>query len=139
MLEKTDANKEEEQNDDRLLWTINETAKQLALSQKSVRRLIDKGEIAFIKFERAIRIEKQSVYHFIEAHRQYNSGCVESAVRDPTGERLCRIEISKTQRWKYLRKSVLQDQYHNKWSKTTTLYSGENLKRSEAVRGQMER
>ena len=95
MLEKTDANKEEEQNDDRLLWTINETAKQLALSQKSVRRLIDKGEIAFIKFERAIRIEKQSVYHFIEANRQYNGGCVESAVRDPTGERLCRIEISK--------------------------------------------
>ena len=95
MLEKTDANKEEEQNDDRLLWTINETAKQLALSQKSVRRLIDKGEIAFIKFERAIRIEKQSVYHFIEAHRQYNSGCVESAVRDPTGERSCRIEIPK--------------------------------------------
>ena len=95
MLEKTDANKEEEQNDDRLLWTINETAKQLSVHPKTVSRLIEKGEIPFVKIGSGIRIEKQSVYHFIEAHRQYNSGCVESAVRDPTGERLCRIEISK--------------------------------------------
>ena len=95
MLENTDANKEEKQNDDRLLWTINETAKQLSVHPKTVSRLIEKGEIPFVKIGSGIRIEKQSVYHFIETRRKYNSGCVESAVRDPTGDRLCRIEISK--------------------------------------------
>ena len=95
MLDKTDANKEEKQNDDRLLWTINETATKLSVHPKTVSRLIEKGEIPFVKIGRGIRIEKQVVYHFIEANSQYNGGCVESAVRNPTGDRLCRIEILK--------------------------------------------
>jgi excisionase family DNA binding protein len=95
VLEKTDANKEEKQNDDRLLWTINETATKLSVHPKTVSRLIEKGEIPFVKIGRGIRIEKQVVYHFIEANSQYNSGCVESAVRNPTGDRLCRIKTPK--------------------------------------------
>jgi excisionase family DNA binding protein len=89
VLENTDANKEEKQNDDRLLWTINETAKQLSVHPKTVSRLIEKGEIPFVKIGSGIRIEKQSVYHFIESQRAYNNDCAGLAMRDPQGERKC--------------------------------------------------
>ena len=94
MLEKTDAHKEEEQNDDRLLWTVNETATKLSVHPKTVSRLIEKGEIPFVKIGSGIRIEKQVVYHFIEANSQYNSGCVE-LVSSLTGENVCN-SISET-------------------------------------------
>jgi len=74
--------------DDALLWTMEEAAQKLAVSPKSIRRLIDKGEIAFIKVGSALRIEKQSVYHFIEVKRQYNNQCVELA-SSLTGENIC--------------------------------------------------
>ena len=57
-------------------------------------KIIEKGEIPFVKIGSGIRIEKQSVYHFIEANSQYNGGCVE-LVSSLTGENVCN-SISET-------------------------------------------
>ena len=88
MTELTPIKEEITTKDDALLWTMEQTAEKLAVSPKSIRRLIDKGEIAFIKVGRTLRIEKQSVYHFIEVKRQYNTQCVE-LVSSLTGENKC--------------------------------------------------
>ena len=83
------------QSDEQILFTVDQTANLLQVSAKTVSRLVQAGDLPSVRIGRSIRIEKQSVYHFIETRRQYNSGYVESAVRDPTGDRLCRIEILK--------------------------------------------
>jgi excisionase family DNA binding protein len=83
------------ENEEVLLWTLEATADVLSVHPKTVSRLAKSGQLSAIYIGRSIRIEKQSVYHFIESQRQYNHSCVESAVRDPTGERICRIEIPK--------------------------------------------
>jgi len=83
------------QSDKPILFTVDQTANLLQVSAKTVSRLVHAGDISSVRIGRSIRIEKQSVYHFIESQRQYNHSCVESAVRDPTGERICRIEIPK--------------------------------------------
>ena len=79
---------EYEDNKDRLLWTRQETARQLSISLKKVSDLIDKGALPVVRIGRCIRIERQSVYHYIESNREYNSGCVES-VLSQSGESLC--------------------------------------------------
>ena len=84
-----------ETTNETLLWTIEETARQLSVHPKTVNRLTDKGELPVVRIGRAKRIEVQAVHHFISNQREYNSKCVESAVRNPTGERACRIETRK--------------------------------------------
>ena len=83
------------QSDEQILFTVDQTSNLLQVSAKTVSRLVQAGDLPSVRIGRSIRIEKQSVYHFIETRRQYNSGCVESAVRDPTGDRLCRIKTPK--------------------------------------------
>ena len=75
-------------NDGKLLWTINETAKHLAVHVKTVARLIDKGELPSLRIGRCIRVPKQAVLDWVEAQTRYNSRCVES-VLSHTGESLC--------------------------------------------------
>ena len=75
-------------NDEKLLWTINETAKYLAVHVKTVARLIDKGELPSLRIGRCIRVPKRAVLDWVEAQTRYNWGCVES-VLSHTGESLC--------------------------------------------------
>ena len=76
---------------ERLLWTLGEVAKQLNVSTRTVSRLIEKGELSTIRIGRSVRIEMQALNHFLDNCRHYNESRVESAVRNPTGERACRI------------------------------------------------
>ena len=85
--------KADDQNN--LLWTKNEVAKQLNVSTRTVPRLIQGGKLPRIQFGRNVRIEIQAVHHFLNEQREYNGECVESAVRNPTGERACRIGTRK--------------------------------------------
>ena len=72
-----------------LLLTVSAVAKLLSFCERTVRRLIKNGQLSFVRVGRSIRIEKQSVYHFIEANREYNNNCAGLAMRDPQGERKC--------------------------------------------------
>ena len=76
-------------DDDKLLWTINETAEYLAVHTKTVSRLIDQGELPSLRIGRCIRVPKQAVLDWIEAQTRYNSRCAGLAVRHPKGERKC--------------------------------------------------
>ena len=84
-----------DEDHEKILWTMEQVAKQLSVSTKTISRLIQKGKLPSIRFGRNVRIEKQAVYHFIEREREYNVQCVESAVWNPTGERACRIGTRK--------------------------------------------
>ena len=79
-------------NDEKLLWTINETAKHLAVHVKTVSRLIDKGELPSLRIGRCIRVPKQAVLDWVEAQTRYNSMCVGSAVQ---GASTCHISARK--------------------------------------------
>ena len=74
-------------NDEKLLWTINETAKYLAVHAKTVARLIDKGELPSLRIGRGIRVPKQAVLDWVESQIRYNSRCAGLVVRNPKGER----------------------------------------------------
>ena len=84
-----------EESNEKLLWSIEEVADQFDVCTKTISRLIDNGELPVVRFGRIIRIRIQAVHHFLEQREQYNGRGVESAVRNPTGERLCRIETPK--------------------------------------------
>jgi excisionase family DNA binding protein len=50
-----------------LLWSIDETARQMGgLSTRTIRRLIDRGEIPSVKIGRSLRIPAQAVHDWIE-------------------------------------------------------------------------
>ena len=79
-------------NDEKLLWSINETAKHLAVHIKTVSRLIEKGELPSLRIGRCIRVPKQAVLDWVESQTRYNSMCVGSAVQ---GASTCHISASK--------------------------------------------
>ena len=87
MSNTTEVNRE----DDVLLWTVSETARQLAVCQRTVSRLIDQGALPIISIGRRKYVSKQVVLDWVESQTRYNLGCVGSTVRDPKGERSCRI------------------------------------------------
>ena len=74
-----------------LLYTKSKVAFLLGVSLRTVDRLIEREELPVVRIGRTVRIEIQAVHHFISNQREYNGQCVESAVRNPTGERSCRI------------------------------------------------
>ena len=80
-----------EKNSERILWTKKEVAEQLHVSTKTISRLIAKGELPFIQIGSSIRVHQTDVVAFVESQKRYNLGCVGSTVRDPKGERSCRI------------------------------------------------
>ena len=84
-----------ENPDEKLLWTMDQVADQFGVCTKTISRLIDNDELPVVRIGRSIRIRIQAVHHFLEQREQYNGRGVESAVRNPIGERLCRIETPK--------------------------------------------
>jgi excisionase family DNA binding protein len=50
------------------LYTVKETAKQLASSEKTVRRLIDRGELRSHNIGRSIRIDHEDLAAFLGSH-----------------------------------------------------------------------
>lgn len=51
------------------LLTVKQVAERLAISEKTVRRLIDAGELPIIRFGRLIRITPADLDRFIAARR----------------------------------------------------------------------
>ena len=79
------------ESNERSLWTMQQTAEALSVSVKTVSRLIADGELPAIRIRSRIRIQKTDVFDFLECQKRYNLGCAGSTVRDPKGERSCRI------------------------------------------------
>ena len=71
------------------LLTVPDVANMLSVSERTVRNLIARNDLAAIRIGRAVRIEKQSVYHFIQDRRAYNGERAGLAMRNPQGERIC--------------------------------------------------
>jgi excisionase family DNA binding protein len=76
------------EHDDKLLWTINYIAEQLAVDRKTISRLIAKGELPVVQIGRSKRVPKQAVLDWVESQTRYNLGCVES-VQSSQGESTC--------------------------------------------------
>ena len=72
-----------------ILWTVEGTANQLMVSSKTVKRLIEEGELPIVPIRGCIRVPKQAVLDWVESQTRYNLGCVGLAVRHPKGERKC--------------------------------------------------
>lgn len=54
-----------------LLWTLNETAQQLGgVSIRTVRRMVDRGEISPVRVGRLLRILPESVHAFVAAQTE---------------------------------------------------------------------
>lgn len=51
-------------------YTISEVAEHLKVSPKTVRRWIDRGELAAHRFSRQIRVSETDMAAFIAAHRK---------------------------------------------------------------------
>lgn len=64
-----------------LLWTFKETATQLGgVSERSVRRMVERGELSLVRVGRLVRIVPESVHAFVagQAGQAHNSACVGS-------------------------------------------------------------
>src|SRR5450756_1164796 len=64
-----------------MLWSLNETAKQLGgVSVRSVRRMVERGELSLVRVGRLVRIVPESVYAYVAGNTQqaHNSDCVGS-------------------------------------------------------------
>ena len=74
-----------EEINETILLTTQEVATQLNVSQRTVARRINNGELPIIKIGRSIRVSKADVINFVEQQRRYNLECVES-VQSSKGE-----------------------------------------------------
>ena len=109
---------------DTLLYTRQQAAMALNVSERTLDRLREKGEISAIRIGRSVRIETQAVHHYLEVRRAYNGRRVESAVRNPTGESICRIGTRKDVKMAVSTKVRTTRSASPQMKKTTTLYSG---------------
>ena len=75
-------------HDDKLLWTINYIAEQLAVDRKTISRLIAKGELPVVQIGRCRRVPKQAVLDWISGQTRYNLEGVETTCAS-TGEKPC--------------------------------------------------
>ena len=71
-----------------ILWTVEGTANQLTVSSKTVKRLIEEGELPIVPIRGCIRVPKQAVLDWVESQTRYNLGCVETMCAS-TGEKPC--------------------------------------------------
>jgi excisionase family DNA binding protein len=71
-----------------ILWTVEGTANQLMVSSKTVKRLIEEGELPIVPIRGCIRVPKQAVLDWVEAQTRYNLGCVGTTCAS-TGEKPC--------------------------------------------------
>ncbi|MCP4666419.1 MAG: helix-turn-helix domain-containing protein, partial [Deltaproteobacteria bacterium] len=69
-----------------LLWSLDEAARQLSVSSRTVRRLVAQGEIPTVRIRRSLRIPAQAVEAWVESHTNspHNQRCAGKAV--PTTE-----------------------------------------------------
>ena len=79
----------EDNRDTTLLWTVRETARQLAVCPRTVSRLIDKGVFPMVRYGGRKYLPRRAVLDWVEAQTRYNSRCAGLAVRHPKGERKC--------------------------------------------------
>ena len=64
-----------------LLWSLNETAKQLGgVSIRSVRRMVERGELSLVRVGRLVRVVPESVQAYVASRTQqaHNPECVGS-------------------------------------------------------------
>ena len=57
-----------------LLWTVSETAWQLAVCQRTVSRLVDKGAFPMVSIGRRKYVSKQAVLDWVEAKHDIIGG-----------------------------------------------------------------
>ena len=77
-----------EELDDIILLTTPEVATKLNVSERTVKRLIQRGELPIIKIGRNIRVSKADLFKYVNQKRRYNLECVES-MPSSKGESLC--------------------------------------------------
>lgn len=75
--------------DEPVLLTVADVAKMLSVCERTVRNLVSSSDLPSVRIGRAIRIEKQSVCHFIQDRQAYNGERAGLAMRNPQGERIC--------------------------------------------------
>ena len=73
-------------------WKVQKIATELSVSVKTVKRLIDDGELPVVRIRGCIRVPKQAVLDWLKGETRYNSMCVGSAVQ---GASTCHISASK--------------------------------------------
>ena len=71
------------------VYTTAETAEMLSVSEKTITRMVDRGNLQKLKGIGAIRIPIESVENLITASLDYNAGSAGSEVRNPRGVRKC--------------------------------------------------
>ena len=79
--------------DSTLLWNLEETAKQLgSVSTKTVRRMLNRGQLPIVRIGRSIRVPSQAVRDFVEKQSEpsQNNACVGPAMRNK-GASICHI------------------------------------------------
>ena len=69
-----------------LLLTIKEVARELQVSEKTVSRLVQDGEIPSIRIRKTIRIPRQQLKDWIREQSGYTSTRVGRAAQNPKGE-----------------------------------------------------
>ena len=69
-------------------WKVQKIAEELAVSIKTVKRLIDEGVLPVVRIRGCIRVPKQAVLDWVQGQTRYNLGCVES-VQSSKGENAC--------------------------------------------------
>ena len=69
--------------DEQLLWDIEETARQLGVCTRTVRRLIMRGEFPAVRVGRCIRVSAQGVREWLEKTMRpaHNPECAEPGMR----------------------------------------------------------
>ena len=74
---------------EQILWSLDETAHQLRLSVRSVRRIIDRGELAVVRIGRCLRVPVSEVHAYLEVQMlpAHNNNRAGQAVLE--GERIC--------------------------------------------------
>ena len=78
----------ENNNENNILFNKKQVAEILNVSGKTISRLIAKGELPFIQIGRNIRVQKATVFEFVERQKRYNLGCVGTTCAS-TGEKPC--------------------------------------------------
>ena len=73
-------------------WKVQKIATELSVSVKTVKRLIDDGELPVVRIRGCIRVPKQAVLDWLKGETRYNSRCAGSAVQ---GASTCHISASK--------------------------------------------
>jgi excisionase family DNA binding protein len=78
--------------EDKLLWTIDQTAEQLSISSRTVRRMIERNELPSIRLGHSVRLPVQGIKEFIENQTKAwdNTFREESGVHNK-GENVCQL------------------------------------------------